>query len=191
VKKKTTEKPDSSGDAPEMELGGLFRGLGDFVNLLGKLAETGEKLTEREGEFRVKGLGDNARGVYGFSIRSGVGGGKPRVQPFGNMRTSEAGLVVDEVREPLVDIFDEDSEIVITAELPGVLESEIRTSVEGDVVTIETKGERHYAKEILLPEAVSAKSLRQSYNNGVLEIRVKKATQETGGDANGDGKHGK
>jgi HSP20 family protein len=189
VKKKTTKKPDAPGDAAEVEFGGLFRGLGDFVNLLSKLAETGEELKERDGEFRVKGLGDNARGVYGFSIRSGVGGGKPHVQPFGNMRTSDAGLVVDEVREPLVDIFDEDSEVVITAELPGVLEGEIEISVEGDVVTIETKGERYYAKEIQMPEAVSAKSLRQSYNNGVLEVRVKKATQETRGDANGNGKY--
>jgi HSP20 family protein len=184
MKKKATEKPDAPGDAAEVEFGGLFRGLGDFVNLLSKFSETGEKLKERDGEFRVKGLGDNARGVYGFSIRSGVGGGKPRVQPFGNVRASEAGLVVDEVREPLVDIFDEDSEVVITAELPGVLEDEI----EGDVMMIETEGERYYAKEILLPESVSAKSLKKSYNNGVLEVRIKKATQETGGNANGDGK---
>jgi len=188
--KKTTEKPELSGGAPEIELGGLFRGLGDLVSLLGKLSENGEQMVEREGEFRVKGLGDNARGIYGFSLRSGIGGGQPRVEPFGNMRSSEAGFVVDEAREPLVDVFDEGGEIVITAELPGVLESEIVTSAKGDVVTIETNGERRYAKEILLPEAVSAKSLRKSYNNGVLEMRVKKATQKTGGDKNGNGKRG-
>jgi HSP20 family protein len=95
------------------------------------------------------------------------------------VRASEAGLVVDEVREALVDIFDEDSEIVITAELPGVLEGEIKISVEGDVMMIETEGERYYAKEILLPEAVSVESLRQSYNNGVLEVRIKKTTRQT------------
>jgi len=184
MKKKTTEKPESADDAPEIELGGLFRGLGDLVNLLGKLAETGEKLKEREGEFRVKGLGDNARGVYGFSVRSGIGGGGPRVQPFGNVRASEAGLVVDEVREPMVDVFDEGREIVITAELPGVLENEIVTSVDDDVLIINTSGKQQYATEILLSEAVLAKSLRQSYNNGVLEIRVKKVTLETGGGEN-------
>jgi len=189
MKKKSTGEPDSSGDAPEIELGGLFRGLGEFVNLLGKLSETGEKMIERDGEFRVKGLGDNARGVYGFSFRSGIGGGKPRVEPFGNVHTSEAGLVVGEVREPMVDVFDEDSEIVITAELPGVLESEIIFRVEGDVLTIETHGERHYAKEVLLSESVSAKSLKQSYNNGVLEIRIEKATRSNRSDDNDNGKH--
>ena len=184
MKKKTTEKPNFSDDAPEIELGGLFRGLGDFVNFLGKLAETGENLKKSEGEFRIKGLGDNARGVYGFSVRSGIGGEGPRVQPFGNLRTSEAGLVVDEVREPMVDIFDEGREIVITAELPGVLENEIMTSIDADVLIISASGKQHYATEVLLSEAVLAKSLKQSYNNGVLEIRVKKVSLEAGGGKN-------
>jgi len=186
MKKKTTEKTESATDIPEIELNGLFKGLGDFVNLLGKLTETGEKLKESEGEFRIKGLGDNAHGVYGFSFRSGIGGERPRVHPFGNVRTSEAGFVVEEVREPMVDVFDEGSEIVITAELPGILENEIVINVADDILTINTSGKQTYATEILLPEAVLAKSLRQSYNNGVLEIRVKKVTLGTGGDESDD-----
>jgi HSP20 family protein len=179
-KKKTTSKGSAAKDSEDAEsgielgFGGLFRGLSDIVDLVGKLAEAGEKHIERQGEFRVKGLGDQARGVYGFSIRSGIGGSKPRVQPFGNVRASEDGLVVDEVREPLVDVFDENHEIVITAELPGVAESDISIRFEGDAMTIETLGERHYVKEVDLPSAVDPKSLKQSYNNGVLEVRVDK-----------------
>ncbi|AGI68579.1 Hsp20-family heat shock protein associated with gas vesicle synthesis [Octadecabacter antarcticus 307] len=184
MKKKTTGKSKAEKNTPEIELGGLFRGLGDFVNLLSKLAETGEKIKESEGEFQIKGLGDNTRGIYGFSVRSGIGGGGPRVQAFGNVRTSEAGLVVDEVREPMVDVFDEGSEIVITVELPGVLESEIVTSVDDDVLIITTNGDRSYAKEIFLSESVLKKSLSQSYNYGLLEIRVKKMTHETGSGEN-------
>jgi HSP20 family protein len=63
-----TKSTKPSGGRPEIELGGLFRGLGEAVDLLGKLVETGGTHT-REGEFSVKGLGDKARGVYGFSIR--------------------------------------------------------------------------------------------------------------------------
>ena len=177
--KKSTDKSESEGYVPEIELGGLFRGLGDFVNMLGKIVKTGESLKESEGEFRIKGLGDNARGVYGFSVTTGIEGTGPRVQPFGNVRNSKAGLVVDEVREPLVNIFDEDREIVITAELPGVLENEIVINFEDEVLIITTSGDQRYATEIPLSDAVLAKSLRQSYNNGVLEIRFQKVATKT------------
>lgn len=173
-KRKTTAGRGRSNEGLDLDFGGLFRGLGDLVDLIGKLAEAGEKRVERRGEFRVKGLGDQARGVYGFSIRTGIGGG-PKVEPFGNVHTSDEGLVVDEVREPLVDVFDEGDEIVITAELPGVREGEIAIRFQGDVVTIETTGERRYAKEVLLPSAVRADDARRSYNNGVLELRATKA----------------
>ncbi len=44
---------------------------------------------------------------------------------------------------------------------------------QGDVLAIETTGERKYAKEILLSAAPG--SLQKSYTNGILELRLKKA----------------
>jgi len=173
--KKSTMRAGRLKEGVELELGGLFRGLGDAVDLLGKLVEVGTKHAEHQGEFTVKGLGEKARGVYGFSIRTGIGGeGAARVEPFGNVHASKEGIVVDEVREPLVDVFDEGGEVVLTAELPGAREEEITAELRGDVLTIESHGERHYAKEILLPSAIDGKSLQKKYNNGVLEIRARK-----------------
>jgi HSP20 family protein len=169
-KKKRETKDEAMFD---LGLGGLFKGLGDFLDLLSEAVETGESDVTRSGEFRVKGLGDRARGVYGFTIRTGVGG-MPKVEHFGNIRTTEEGPVVAEVREPLVDIFDEGQEIVIVAELPGVAEEDIRTEVQDDILSLETTGERKYAKEILLPEAVDAATLQRTYKNGILELRLKK-----------------
>ena len=167
-------KAGGSRDKPEIEIGGLFRSLGEAVDLLGKLVETGGTQS-RQGEFRVKGLGDKARGVYGFSIRTALGGEDgAQVERFGNVRPSREGFVVDEVREPLADVFDEHDEIVVTAELPGAKEAEITVELKGDILTIESKGERSYAKEIVLPAEVDAASLQKKYNNGVLEIRVRK-----------------
>lgn len=178
--RKSTSKGHRSKDESEtakevdLDFGGLFRGLGDFVDLVGKLAEAGEKQVTRQGEFRVKGLDERARGVYGFSIRSGIGANKPKVEPFGNVRAGEKGLVVADIREPLVDIFDESDEVVITAELPGVSAADISVTFEGDAIKIETVGERHYVKEMGLPSAADSSTLRQTYNNGVLELRIDK-----------------
>lgn len=172
--KKSTDRTGEAG--VNIELGGLFRSLGDAVDLLGKLVEVGTRNVEHQGEFTVKGLGDKARGVYGFSIRTGLGGeGTARVEPFGNVHATEEGLVVDEAREPLVDVFDEGGEVVITAELPGANEEEITAELRGDTLVIQSSGERRYAKDVPLPCAVDPGTMRKKYNNGVLELRARKA----------------
>ncbi|WP_310619227.1 Hsp20/alpha crystallin family protein [Flexibacterium corallicola] len=182
TKKKTTDQSGSADKgvrfgegAVDMDFGGLFKGLGNMIDLVGKLAEAGEKQKSGQGEFKVKGLGDQAKGVYGFSIRSGLGGQSAKVEPFGNVYSSDDGVEVNDVREPLVDVFDEGDEFVITAELPGVKKADITTTFKGDQLTIKTSGGRQYVKEIELPSKVKSKTLKQSYNNGVLELRVNKA----------------
>lgn len=153
-------------------LGGLFKGLGDFLDVFSEMIETGESEVSRSGEFKVKGLGDKGKGVYGFTVRTGTGG-IPKVERFGNIRTGEEGPVVAEAREPLVDIFDEGKEIVLVAELPGVSEEEVRIDIREDVLSLQTTGERKYEKEILLPRAVAPKPKAKTFKNGILELRLK------------------
>jgi len=174
--KKNKKKDADEGISIDMGVGGLFKGLGNFLDLLSDMVETSEETgdeTNRKGEFKVKGMGDKARGVYGFSVRSGAGG-VPHVEHFGNIRSTQTGPEVADVREPLVDVFDEAQEIVIAAELPGVGEDEIHVEIQDDVLSIETSGERKYAKEVLLPAVVDAASLQKIYKNGILELRLKK-----------------
>lgn len=158
----------------DLGFGSLFKGLGNFIELISGMVESGEEEITRSGEFKVRGLGDKARGVYGFTIRTGIGG-IPRIERFGNIRATEEGPVVAEVREPLVDLFDEGQEIVIVAELPGVDEEEIHIEVQDDILSLQASGEHKYAKEILLPGVVDANTLQKTYRNGILELRLKKA----------------
>ena len=60
--------------------GGIFKGLADLVEKLGDLAEKGGELS-RTGEIGAEG----AKGVYGFSVKVGLGGEGVKVQPFGNI----------------------------------------------------------------------------------------------------------
>jgi HSP20 family protein len=158
----------------DLGFGGLFKGLGSFLDLLSEMVEKAEEIQTRTGEFKVEGLGKQARGVYGFSVRTGIGG-MPRVERFGNIRTTDQGPIVAEVREPMVDVFDEEAEIVVVAELPGVGEEEIHVEIQDDILSLETTGQRKYAKEVLLSGPVDSVTLQQSYKNGILEIRLKKA----------------
>jgi HSP20 family protein len=162
----------------DLNFGGLFKGLGDFVDKLSEIADKGVEL-RREGEF--EGLGDlkkgleDLKGIYGFSIKVGGLGGEKQVsvEPFGNIKKNDRGepTVVDE-REPLVDVFEEDDHVLVIAELPGVEESQIKTTLDEDVLTITAESpNRKYRKEILLPEAFAEEALNISFRNGVLEVR--------------------
>jgi len=172
-----TRNEKRSGAAKEslgVKSGGWFGTLESAIDVLGKLAEVSAKRAERHGECTVKGL-DKVRVVYGLNIRTGLDGEEThRVEPFGNVHAGYDGIIVDEVREPLVDVFDEGGEVVVTAELPGASKDEITVEQRGDILAIESHGERQYAKEIVLPSAIDGDSLKKKYNNGVLEIRVRK-----------------
>jgi HSP20 family protein len=158
-------------------LGGVLKGLGGFIELLTELAEKGEALAERSGE--IRGLPEGMRGVYGFNVRTGLGG-MPQVQRFGNVRVTNAGPVVNEVREPMVDIFDEGDSVLVVAEMPGVSIKDIVIDVKGDVLSISTTetAPRKYAKEVLLPATVSVASQKTTFKNGVLELRFDKAKRK-------------
>jgi len=83
--------------------------------------------------------------------------------------------VVDEVREPIVDVFDEREKLVVIAELPGVEEKDIHLDVKDDIINLYAEAkDRKYSKEVLLPSPVDANSMESSYKNGVLEIKLRK-----------------
>jgi len=173
--RRTSRKREEGPEAAfGVGLGGLFKGLGGLLDLVAEMAEKGETLAQRSGE--IKGLREGMRGVYGVNVRMGLGG-TPEVQQFGNVRATRAGPVVDEVREPMVDIFDEGDSILVVAEMPGAGTKDILIDVKGDVLSISTAegSARSYAKEVLLPAPVSVASQRSTFKNGVLELRFEKA----------------
>lgn len=150
--------------------GDIFRGLGDFIELLGDLAEKGEEL-RREGEIKI---GKETKGVYGFTIKTGIAG-EPTLSSFGNIKRTPKGPVVEEEREPIVDVFDEEKEILVLAEVPGVSEEKIKTQIKGDILTIEAEdSDRKYYKEVVLPKNIDPSTLKSKYKNGVLEIKIEK-----------------
>jgi len=149
--------------------GGIFKGLGNLIDLAAKLNEEGVNKT---GE--IKGLPKNVKGVYGFKI-STMSGGKPVIETFGNVKETAKGPVVEEVREPIVDVFDEKDHILVIVELPGVSKEKIKVDINGDILNLSTSDKgRQYAKEILLPHKVNAETLKTSYKNGILEITLDK-----------------
>jgi HSP20 family protein len=167
-KKKDNDRVDIDFGDGGISFGGLFKGLGNLIDIATKLNEAG---VQRKGE--IRGLSRGAKGVYGLKISTLAG--KPVIESFGNIKETARGPVVEEVREPMVDVFDEEGRVLVVAELPGVSEKEIKVDVSGDILNLTADGkERKYAREVLLPARVRPEPVRKSYKNGVLEILLEK-----------------
>lgn len=154
-------------------LGDIFKGIGNLIDLLSEMAEEGKTEVTKTGEVGTKEL----KGVYGFSVKIGLGG-LPTIETFGNIRGTKEGPVVEEVREPLTDLFDEGDSFRIIAELPGVEAGDIKVDLKDDILTITAeRGDRKYHKEVLLPSRVEAGPPTILYRNGILEVRLKKTVK--------------
>lgn len=169
-----TKKRSDTNSSGGFEGGGagILKGLGDLIEKLGNLAENGENLSQT-GEINGKDM----KGIYGFTVKVGLGDDKPRVEPFGNIRRDrESGrTVVQEVREPSVDIFEEDDHVLIVAEMPGISVEDVKVTVEEDLLTFTADhGDKKYRKEVLLPASSTREKTQVSCNNGVVEIKCAK-----------------
>jgi len=157
-----------------MGFGGFLGGLRGLVEKLGELAETGEEL-RKSGE--IAGPGGKIRGVYGFSIKVGLGDEGVRIEPFGNVRPDErtGKAVVQEVSEPMADVFEEEGYVLVIAEMPGVGEQDVQLDVKDDILTISAeRGDRKYRKELLLPASCSPEKMSFTCRNGILEVKFTK-----------------
>ncbi|MCX6280240.1 MAG: Hsp20/alpha crystallin family protein [Bacteroidetes bacterium] len=172
MEKDNNKEKKSDADFDLFGLGGLFKGIEKLVDLAGRLEEKGG--ISKEGEINFDHIKKGMKGVYGFTINT-AGGGSPRVETFGNIKKTPEGPKVDEEREPITDIFDEENELVIIAEMPGIEENDLKIDLKEDILEISAKNKnRTYRKELLLPVKVVKENSQHKFTNGILEIRIKK-----------------
>jgi HSP20 family protein len=117
--------------------------------------------------------------VYGYSVKIGPDG-RPIIREFGNMkpnvrREGEPPLNLQDRREPLVDIIEDDDVIKVVAELPGVEKEDIKLYADSNGLTINVDNpQKKYYKELEFPTLVDESTAKSTYKNGVLETTFKK-----------------
>jgi len=164
---------DAEFGTVKLGLGGLLKGIENLIDLAAKLNESGGQVS-RTGEVDLSHLKEGMKGVFGFSVKTAIGG-EPVIESFGNIKQTPQGPSVEEVREPLTDVFDEEHEIRIYVEMPGVEEKDIQLDLKDDILDIRAEhGQRKYHKEVLLPAPVNTATMTSRYSNGILEIGVSK-----------------
>ncbi len=120
------------------------------------------------------GSGDTRFG--GASFTRGPDG-EADFQPFGNW--AEAGDV-GAASSTHVDVMEDEDEIHVVADLPGVDKEDIDLKVKADHLKIEASNEeRRYDEVVQLPAEVDEDTASASYNNGVLEVSFTRVEDET------------
>ena len=145
------------------------------------MREFEEEFAELEREFArmVREGGVEVRGPYVYGFRVTIGpDGRPVVEEFGNIKREAGRPRITEEREPLVDVFEDDKNVIVVAELPGVEKDKIKLKVVDDKLVIRASNEhRKYYKEVELPTRVKPESAKATYKNGVLEVKLEKEEQ--------------
>jgi HSP20 family protein len=95
---------------------------------------------------------------------------------------------------PAMDLVESDEQFILTADLPGLAEEDIKLEFEGDVLTL--SGERKvdqeqrkdgfyrleratgaFSRSLTLPEGVDVDGVSATFDKGVLEVRIPKPEQ--------------
>jgi HSP20 family molecular chaperone IbpA len=80
---------------------------------------------------------------------------------------------------PLIDIFEEKDEIIVVAEFAGFKRENVKIHVKNQRLTLSAETpDREYHKSLNLPKRVISNTMRTTYKNGVLEIRLEKGIEE-------------
>ena len=85
-------------------------------------------------------------------------------------------------REPkhLVDVMEATEDIVVVADFAGFNKDDLRVHVSRERLTVVAEAsDRKYRKSLNLPKRVIPSTIRTTYKNGVLEIKLKKAEEKT------------
>lgn len=154
--------------------GGVEKGIKGLEELRERLKKMGGKEVLSDEEWRRGGVS-----VGGYVRTSGIFG--ERKYDLGvkerKIYRPKPGVKVPEkveIREPLIDIFYEDGEIKVIAEMPGVEEKDIKISIEGKKLTLSAEGgRRKYQKEVELDYPVKSE-IEKRYRNGILEVTLTK-----------------
>ena len=161
----------------------------DIFSVIRKSQNEMEKILKRIGDGALNGNWEirqiDEPDMKGFTIRGRFGTETPMLplDPIEPIRPSKrrplpekpfeiSKTALKEMREPLVDIFEEDSQLKVYVELPGVEKEDIKLDFGKDCVEVKA---RNFYRTIQLPHGnTQMNDVSTEYKNGVLEIKMPK-----------------
>ena len=144
------------------------------------------KTMEQQG---IKGSNIKGPFVFGFNMNMDKNG-KVRFNPIGNIKPKRSDgqeseseseikpdMEISESRDPVIDLFEENENVTIIAEMPGVSKEEIKMEFEDDTLILSARNDdtqKNYYSKVKLPCKINSKEAKARFVNGILELKIKK-----------------
>jgi len=150
----------------------------DFDEIVGDINEILKQIQNLNGKWDIKHI--NEPNLKGYVIQGRFWSDQPfdPFKPFNPLerrpmpkRPFSTPNNINEIREPFVDVFEEDTLVKIYIELPGENKDNIQLNITEDKV--EVKAEKFY-KMINVPGIIEVEKASSKYNNGVLTVIIPK-----------------
>lgn len=143
--------------------------------MLKEIDEFGEALKSEKMQDRWQVRPIEGPGVKGYVAQRQFRLGNLPNEPNAPLAVPKERL--EEVREPLVDVFEDKDSVKLYVELPGVEKDDIHLSVDGGFAEIRAKS---FFKKIALPTRdVEFDKVSANYKNGVLQATIPKKPSTT------------
>jgi HSP20 family molecular chaperone IbpA len=92
-----------------------------------------------------------------------------RVPPFSHIPS------LTKERQPLVDVFEEEDYLIVSAELPGIDEKDVNIKADENTITITAEnGVKKYLRKIWLPTSIKKDTIKSTYRNNILQVKLEK-----------------
>jgi HSP20 family protein len=111
----------------------------------------------------------------------------------GNIWDSSKPYTLDTNLVPSTDIYEDNDQLVMKTELPGISKEDINISLQGDRLTVRAEKKEvviedsscyarerqygQYLRSVTLPFSVKEDEISATFENGVLELRLSKAEE--------------
>jgi HSP20 family molecular chaperone IbpA len=170
------------------DFGDIFEDF-DIFKLMRKSQNELEKMLKRIQSGEINGLWEirqiDEPDIKGFEIRGRFGTEEPlhslehleplepsKTRPLRQRAFEVPKTALKEMREPLVDIFEENNAVKVYIELPGVEKDQIKLKIREGYV--EVKAKNFYKTIDLATRHIATNGVSTQYKNGVLEITLPK-----------------
>jgi len=91
-------------------------------------------------------------------------------------KKNQTATAKDEPRPatPPVDVYENDGEFLLVADLPGVPQGGAEVTLDHDRLVLQASGVRTYRREIVVPPSVEADKVSAAMKAGVLTVKLPK-----------------
>jgi HSP20 family molecular chaperone IbpA len=165
---KDSERPGPIGIEALSEMGRRL------LEVVGSVEQTFKRdQTSQTRSFTIKTPRGRLAGNVGFTIRHGITPEQPDRAPA-RRHAPDPQPKIDGADEPLIDVFDEPAEIMVTVAPCAIDARELVVRVEGAVLHIEATGGKRFRQQVPLPRDLTDAVPAVRLSNGILEIRIPK-----------------